>query len=136
MKKILFLLILIFLFATVYGARLYDVERGNDLVHIEIARSLSGLEGVKDAAVLSCEGGVLAGVRILEEADAESIRGQAERLLKESFSEKMRLRLEVGGKGAEDIVDLSRYLETKMDKRVLKKRFEFLVEGEKSAVGR
>ncbi len=127
MNKKIFLFILIFLCLTVHGARKYDVERGNDLVHLEAARRISALDNVKDAAVLSCEGKVLAGVRAEEGGDADTIRKKAEAVLEESFPRAELCRLFVGDEAAEDVVELSLYVDSGMSRKTLRKRFEFLM---------
>ena len=127
MNKKIFLIILMLLCVTVHGARKYDVERGNDLAHIEVARKISALEDVKDAAVLSCEGRVLAGIRTKKDVDASGITKEAEAMIKESFPKAKGCSLFVGNETADKVIELSFYVDSGMNRRDLRKRFEFLM---------
>lgn len=132
MKKRIFLTIFVFIMLclTVQAAKKYDEERGNDKVHIAAARQISALDGVDGAAVLSREGRVLAGVTLLTDADGEYINEKAGEILKKAFPKAEEFSLFTGDANARKVVELSLCLDTDMKKKLLKQRFDFLMEQE------
>ncbi len=120
--------ILIILCVSARAARKYDVERGNDKKHIDAARQISVIEGVESAAVLSCDGRVLAGIRLLSEVDGEEIFASAEAVLKNTFPKAKEFSIFTDDENARKVVELSLCLETNMKKKLLLQRFDFLME--------
>ncbi|MBQ9757413.1 MAG: hypothetical protein IJW15_03225 [Clostridia bacterium] len=105
-----------------------DYERGNDRVHLDAAREISSFEGVLDAAVISYEGKGMAGIRTEENCDKEEILLFAESVLRMAFGENEVYYISVDDETAEKIIELSLYLDTDMDKRILEQRTRFLLQ--------
>lgn len=132
MKKIyfcLFFALLVFLIQNVLARGNALKERGNDELHISVAKGISALEGVRDAAVLSHNGKTIVGIRTEEGTRAEAIALYTEKVLKKSFVNSGDIKIFVGDETAQKIVELSFYLDTDMDRQVLEKRFDFLANG-------
>lgn len=129
MQKRIFLTVFIFitLCLTVQGAKWYDEERGNDKAHIDVARQISSLEGVDSAAVISREGSVLAGIILLNDADEGYVGQWAEEMLKTTFPQAKEFKVFMGDENASDVVELSFCVETDINKKLLMKRFDFLM---------
>ncbi|MBO4940601.1 MAG: hypothetical protein J6D15_00075 [Clostridia bacterium] len=102
-------------------------EKGNDNLHISAAREISAFEGVIDAAVISCEGKTMAGISIDENCDQEEVMLFAESALKRILGENEVFYVSVGDETAEKIIELGLYLDTDMDKGILKQRTRFLL---------
>ncbi len=129
MKKIfLIFFIVVMLCLTVQAARWQNAERGNDKAHIDAARHISAIEGVKWAAVLSCDGRVLAGITLLPGADKGYVGEWAEEFLKTDFADAKKIRIFTGDENARNVAELSFCIDTDMNKKLLKQRFDFLVE--------
>ncbi len=103
-------------------------EKGNDSSHIETARAISSFEGVIDAAVISYEGKTMAGVSIDENCDKEEVILFAESVLKRILGENEAFYVSVGDETAEKIIELSLYLDTDLDRKVLEQRTRFLLQ--------
>lgn len=101
-------------------------ERGNDRSSIDAARRIAELDGVKEAAVLSLDECVLAGISVMENTDCEELCIQTEKILKASFPGAETYRTEAGDEWAEKVIELSFYLDTNISPRILKKRFMYL----------
>ena len=101
-------------------------ERGNDRSSIDAARRIAELDGVKEAAVLSLDECVLAGISVMENTDCEELCIQTEKILKASFPDAETYRTEAGDEWAEKVIELSFYLDTNISPRILKKRFMYL----------
>lgn len=103
-------------------------RRGNDKAHLVAAEKISALEGVGEAAVISCDGQTLVGVRLADVNVFDEVMGQTESIIKEVFPEIRKLRIFVGDDKAKNIVELSFYVDAGMDREVLEKRFRYLAE--------
>lgn len=129
MRKIfLIFFISVMLCLTVQAARWQNAERGNDKTHIDAARQISAIEGVEWAAVLSCEGRVLAGITLLPGADKEYVGEWAEEFLKTDFADAKKIRIFTGDENARNVAELSFCIDADMNKKLLKRRFDFLIE--------
>ena len=104
-------------------------ERGNDELHIKVAKGISVLDGVRDAAVLSHKGKIIVGIRTEDEAKTDAISLYAEKVLKKAFLNEGEFKIFVGDENAQKVVELSFYLDSDMDREILEKRFEFLANG-------
>ncbi len=127
-KNFVIVFVLIILCLSVQAAKWQNAERGNDKAHIDAARHISSIEGVKWAAVLSCDGRVLAGITLLPGADKGYVGEWAEEFLKTDFADAKKIRIFTGDENARDVAELSFCIETDMNRKLLKKRFDFLVE--------
>ena len=130
MKKRIFLTVLIcvMLCLTVRAARRYDIERGNDKKHLEAARQISAIEGVNSAAVLSHKGRVLVGITLLPESDKSFVGEWVDTILKTTFPKAGDFVVFIEDKNAKSVVELSFCIDTDMNKKLLKQRFDFLME--------
>ncbi len=131
MKKFLAIVILgVVLSGAWYGA--YAVsggldERGNNKRSIESAREIAKLIGVRETAVLSLDEYVIAGVSVFDNTNCEEICMQGEKILKKFFPCGKMYRIEADTEWADKVVELSFYLDTKVSRRILRKRFMYLV---------
>ncbi len=132
MKKIyfcLFFALVTFLIQNVLAMGSALKERGNDELHISVAKGISALDGVRDAAVLSHNGKTIVGIRTEDGIRTEAITLYAEKVLKKTFINNRNFKIFVGDEAAQSVVELSFYLDTDMDRQVLEKRFDFLANG-------
>ena len=102
-------------------------ERGNNRESIDAAREIANLDGVKEVAVLTLDGYVIAGVSVSDNADCEEICIQGEDILRRVFPDAEMYRIEADNQWSDKVIELSFYLDTKVRRRVLKKRFLYLV---------
>lgn len=102
-------------------------ERGNNKESIDAAREIANLAGVRETAVLSFDGYVMTGVSVLDGADCDEICIQGEEILKRFFPDVETYRIEAGNQWADKVIELSFYLDAKVSRRILKKRFLYLV---------
>lgn len=102
-------------------------ERGNNKESIEATRKIANLDGVREVAVLTRDGYVIAGVSVLENADCEEICIQGEEILKQFFPDARMYRIEAGNEWTDRVIELSFYLDTKVRPSILRKRFLYLV---------
>ncbi len=102
-------------------------ERGNNKKSIEAARDIAKLTDVRETAVLSLDGYVIAGVSVFDNANREEICMQGENILKKFFPDSKTYRIEAGTEWADKVIELSFYLDAKVKRRILRKRFLYLV---------
>ncbi|MBQ7959951.1 MAG: hypothetical protein IJ285_01900 [Clostridia bacterium] len=133
-KKIFVLLVMAFsvLVQSVYGVKELIRESGNDAAHIEVAKELNRIEGVAEAAVISCEKKILVGITVFENADIKNVGSVAREIVAKRFSKIRKCRINIGNSDAMNVIELSGFIETELDKKMLKKRFEFLVERDRT----
>jgi len=106
-------------------AKAANYERYNDDTHIKAARKISELEGVIESAVISCDGKILVGIRVFDNAENSQIQSSASYILEKFFRQDNEIHIETGNDNAKKIIELSLYLETDMNKKVLRQRFDF-----------
>lgn len=131
MKKIVFA-ITVLLCSILCGCGTYerfekDRARGNDINNVEAAKEISNIEGVSTVSVLSQGKTVLAGIRIVGGNNGKKVCDCTVKLLKKWFPEADVYIVGANEPWAEDIIELNLYAESGMDRKILKKRFEFLV---------
>lgn len=102
-------------------------ERGNNKKSIDAAREIAELTGVRETAVLNLDGYVIAGVSAFDNANCDEICMQGERILKRFFPDEKMYRIEAGTEWADKVVELSFYIDAKVSRGVLRKRFLYLV---------
>ncbi len=102
-------------------------ERGNNKKSIDAAREVAELAGVRETAVLSLDGYVIAGVSAFDNVNCEEICIQGENILKKIFPDGKMYRIEADSEWADKVVELSFYIDTKVSRRILRKRFLYLV---------
>ncbi len=132
MRKIyfcLFFALVAFLIQNVLARGSALKERDNDELHISVAKGISTLDGVRDAAVLSHKGKTIVGIRTEDGTRTEAITLYTEKVLKKAFANSRDIKIFVGDETAQRVVELSFYLDTDMDRQVLEKRFDFLANG-------
>lgn len=131
MNKKFFILLFSFIFVmfqSVCAVKALVREYGNDTAHIEAAKELNRIDGVAEAAVVSCEKRILVGISVFDGADLKNIGKEARMVIATRFSKIKQCRINVGNTDALKIIELSGFIETDLDRNMLKKRFEFLME--------
>ncbi len=101
--------------------------RGNEAETVYAVQKISDLGTVETVAVLCSDNAVLAGLRLSDRERGGETCEQALKILKKQFP---RVRTYIVGADetwAEDVIELSLYAEGGMDRKILEKRFEFLV---------
>lgn len=127
MKKI-FVIVFAALFlsiAIIYGES--GTVRYNSDKNMNTVRSISGIEGVCEVAVLSRGNSVLAGILLDKKEFDETIYNEAMRIISESFPETEKIVLEIETDKALDIIELSYYIGTDLKDAVLVQRFNYLM---------
>lgn len=129
MKKTIFCLclLLVALIQISDAAEKNPSKHWNDRTHLVAAERLSAIEGVRDAAVLSCDGMMLVGVRMENPELAGFTWEQSNEIIKEMFPKIRTCRMFVGDDKADSVVELSFYADTDIDRRILRKRFKYLM---------
>lgn len=127
-KFFVIVFVLIILCVSAQAARRYDIERGNDKKHLDAARQISAIEGVNSAAVLSHQGRVLAGITLLPESDKFFVGEWVDTILKTTFPKAGDFVVFIEDQNAKSVVELSFCIDTDMNKKLLKQRFDFLME--------
>lgn len=123
MKKICCFLLGILLITVVLWAN-YGSVRGNNKRCIDAAQRISNLGGVDAVAVLKLQDRILAGIRLDKEDTA--ISNQISSILNGLFPNAKDLQIEVSNSKAEQIIELSYYADSDMQKNIIDGRFEFL----------
>ncbi len=123
MKKFCCLVLVIVLITVVFSANSGNT-RGNNKRCIDAAQRISNLDGVDAVAVLKLEDRILAGVRLDRENMATT--NKIKSILNGLFRSSKDLQIEVSNSKAEQIIELSYFADSDMQKNVIKGRFEFL----------
>lgn len=123
MKKLCCFILTILLITVVLSANYGDV-RGNNKRCIDAAERISNLGGVDSVAVLKMQGRILAGIR-LDKEDAV-ISNKIKSILNGVFPDIKDFQIEVSNSKAEQIIELSYFADSDMQKSILDGRFEFL----------
>ncbi len=100
-------------------------ERFNDSESMNAAREIATINGVTEVAVLQRSGRIIAG--ILSEGDAHLTKMSAEKILKKRFPNAVSRAAFVEDDEALDIIELSYYIDSGVERKILKKRFNYLV---------
>lgn len=103
-------------------------ERFNDRQIMDVVKSISEIAGVREVAVLSRNGKILAGILTETPEDREEIILKADKNVKEKFPGFVVRKIFVEDDTALDIIELSYYIESDIEPKILKKRFDFLMD--------
>lgn len=123
MKKLCCFVLIILLITVVLSAN-YGNIRGNNKRCIDAARRISGLNGVDAVAVLKLQDRILAGIRL--DKDDAAISNKIRSILNGLFPNARNLQIEVSNSKAEQIIELSYFADSDMQKNIIEGRFEFL----------
>ena len=124
------LIVLLAVWMTAFGENTV-FERSNHKKCIETARRIGENQSVVNAAVLKRQGAVIMGITA-EDAGAE-LPSLAEGIARQMFPGAKEVYAQVNSKLAEDIIELSYYVDSGMNEDIQKGRFDFL-KGECSKV--
>ena len=103
-------------------------ERFNDEQIMDIVKSVSEIEGVREVAVLSRNGKILAGILTEIPEEREEIILKADKIIKEKFPGFVVRKIFAEDDTALDIIELSYYIESEIEPEILKKRFDYLMD--------
>lgn len=133
MMKMCILIIMLFMEIFLCGCAenkhiVMDRARGNEEVNVETAQSISKLNNVKAVSVLCKDDIILAGVKLTENGERTEVGINAMKIIKERFPDAEIYILSIDDQMADDVIELNLYAEAGMERDVLEKRFEYLVE--------
>ena len=123
MKKLCCFILIIVLITVVFSAN-YGSIRGNNKRCMDAAQRISNLNGIDAVAVLKRQDRILAGIR-LDKEDA-AISNKVRSILNGLFPNIKEFQIEVSNGKAEQIIELSYFADSDMQKSVIDGRFEFL----------
>lgn len=103
-------------------------ERFNDRQIMDAVKKISSIAGVTEVAVLSQNRKILAGILAESTAENENIMLRAEEIIKKSFPGIVVRKIFVEDDTALDIIELSYYVESDLEPKILKKRFDYLAD--------
>ncbi len=135
-KKKIFLLTVIFIIVMFFissiqiknislSDNIRDNERSNNMKNLYVVREIATLNGVKEVAVLNKKNKILVG--ILTDNIEISTKEQTQNIVKKNFPRFSKYAISINDDLAIDIIELSYYLGAKSDRKILEKRFNFLV---------
>ena len=101
-------------------------EKFNSGKNLNAARQISTIEGVQEAAVLSRNGKVIAGVIIKNCEIGKEQLGKIENILKKTFGKNASIKIALNNEKAYDIIELSYYINSNISNRKLIRRFNYL----------
>lgn len=123
MKKLCCFILVILLITVAFAANSGNV-RGNNKRCIDAAQRISNLNEVDEVAVLKLQNRILAGIRLNRENPA--ISNKIKSILRGLFPNVKDLQIEVSNNKAEQIIELSYFADSDIQKNVIEGRFEFL----------
>ncbi len=129
MKRKTFFLIItacVLVLQSVSASRRMAEQRGNDLTHIQAAQEIDNIVGVEAASVITRNDCVLVGITLFKGADKKDVGNRAKQIVLKNFSASENCKIFVGNKKAEDVIELSLYIDSDMDKKILEKRFDYI----------
>ena len=103
-------------------------ERFNDEQMMDVVKSISQIPGVREVAVLSRKGKILAGILTETPENREEIIFKADKTIKKKFPGFVVRKIFAEDDTALDIIELSYYIESDIEPRILKKRFDYLMD--------
>ena len=101
-------------------------EKFNSGKNLNAARQISIIEGVQEAAVLSRNGNVIAGVIIKNGETGNEQLNKIENILRQTFGKNASIKIALNSEKAYDVIELSYYISSNISNRKLIRRFNYL----------
>lgn len=123
MKRLCCFALIILLITVALSANSGNV-RGNNKKCIDAAQRISALHGVDAVAVLKLQNRILAGIRL--DIENPETSNKIKSILNGLFPNSKDLQIEVSNNKAEEIIELSYFADSDMQRNIIEGRFEFL----------
>ena len=101
-------------------------EKFNSGKNLNAARQISIIDGVQEAAVLSRNGNIIAGIIIKNGETGNEQLNKIENILRQTFGKNASIKIALNSEKAYDVIELSYYISSNISSRKLIRRFNYL----------